>query len=80
MSEIPSTPDCRAAFEKIDGYADRELSEIEMMAVKRHLEECPPCQQYFHVHEGVKRLVHRNACPEKAPQQLIERIKKSLLQ
>jgi mycothiol system anti-sigma-R factor len=79
MSWSPNKPACRDCFDKLDSYVDRELSEVEMMSVRRHLDDCPPCQEFFHVHEGVKNLIHRNACPEKAPQRLIDRIKKSLL-
>jgi mycothiol system anti-sigma-R factor len=80
MNWPPDKPTCREAYDKLETYVDRELNEVEMAAVMQHLDTCPPCQRFFHVHEGVKKLVHRNACPEKAPGYLIDRIKKSLFQ
>jgi anti-sigma factor RsiW len=43
---IPLT--CAAVHRRLAGYHDDELPIQERMAVRQHLEECPPCQRQFH--------------------------------
>jgi mycothiol system anti-sigma-R factor len=74
----PECTTCEGAMQKLHQYVDRELSEAELTAVRGHLEDCPPCQGHFDFEEQLKLLVHRKACPEKAPQQLLSRVLGSL--
>jgi mycothiol system anti-sigma-R factor len=74
----PLRSDCQVMLEKLHQYVDRELTEGELRSVKQHLDDCPPCQRHFDFEERFKVLVHRKACPERAPQQLLTRILGSL--
>jgi mycothiol system anti-sigma-R factor len=65
-------------MQKLHGYVDRELTTVELLAVKQHLDDCPPCQRHFDFEEQMKQLVHRKACPERAPQELLNKILGSL--
>jgi mycothiol system anti-sigma-R factor len=65
---------CSDAMVRLYSYVDRELSEVEMVQVQRHLEDCPPCAKHFVFEEDVKRLVHMKACTERAPHELIAKI------
>ena len=76
----PDCTTCEGTMQKLHEYVDRELSMGELEAVKQHLDDCPPCQRHFDFEEQLKLLVHRKACPERAPQQLLNRILGSLKQ
>ncbi len=52
MSECEHS-NCKEAFEKLDDYLDRVLSEDEMKAVKVHLEKCSHCADEFQFEESV---------------------------
>ena len=65
---------CHDALNVLHSYVDRELTEVDLVVVQQHLDDCPPCAKHFHFEEDVKRLVHNKACPERAPQELIARI------
>jgi len=65
---------CDQTMERLHSYVDRELNDFEMAEVKKHLDDCPPCEQHFEFNLQVKRLVHTKGCPEKAPKALVERI------
>jgi len=71
-------PDCLIALNRMQPYVDRELTPGEMEEVRRHLDECPPCAKYFDLEESFKMLVRRNACPERAPAGLVQRILQNL--
>jgi mycothiol system anti-sigma-R factor len=72
--------DCGGAMDKLHSYVDRELTQVELGEVRRHLEDCPPCARHFDFEEQLKLLVHRKACPETAPQQLLSKILASIKQ
>jgi mycothiol system anti-sigma-R factor len=71
---------CHETMQRLNSYVDRELSDFELVEVKKHLDDCPPCEQHFEFNVRVKRLVRTKACPEKAPQELLQQILKSLKQ
>jgi len=79
MSDADCTT-CEGTMQRLHEYVDRELSPTELGAVKQHLEDCPPCQRHFDFEEQLKLLVHRKACPERAPGQLLNRILGNLRQ
>lgn len=72
--------DCAGAMDRLHQYVDRELSETDLAEVKRHLDDCPPCERHFHFEENLKLLVHQKACPERAPAHLLSRILGNLKQ
>lgn len=76
----PGCATCEGTMQKLHEYVDRELTAEDLEAVKRHLGDCPPCQRHFDFEEQLKLLVHRKACTERAPKQLLNRILGSLKQ
>ena len=74
MRDLSHKPACRMAMAKLEPFVDRELSELEMVEVRHHLEDCPPCQHYFEFQERLKMLVYRGCSEDRAPEQLVSRI------
>jgi mycothiol system anti-sigma-R factor len=69
---------CKDCLEKLDGYVDRELSDAEVEEVRRHLRDCPPCDDYFQLQAGVKRLVKVCCDQGEAPAQLRKKLNQIL--
>jgi mycothiol system anti-sigma-R factor len=71
---------CNQTMERLHSYVDRELTEFELIEVRKHLDDCPPCEKHFEFEVNVKRLVHNKGCPEKAPRELLQQILRNLKQ
>ncbi|MGH7904616.1 MAG: mycothiol system anti-sigma-R factor [Candidatus Dormibacteraceae bacterium] len=69
---------CRDCVEKLDGFVDRELSDAEVLEVRRHLKDCPPCEDRFHLEVEVKRLVRTCCSSDRAPDSLREKLREIL--
>lgn len=67
---------CDKTIRQLSGYMDRELSDSDVTKVRRHLEDCPPCEQLFEFQAGMKRLVRRECCTDEAPARLREWVRK----
>jgi mycothiol system anti-sigma-R factor len=63
---------------KLERYVDRELTPAEVVEVRRHLEECPPCDERFRFESGVQRLVKVCCGQETAPVELREKLREIL--
>lgn len=63
-------PDCRAVVEQIYAYLDGELDERDVVRLKQHLEECPPCVTEYERDQLLKALVRRSCACEQAPEKL----------
>ena len=48
---------CDDCLECLDGYVDRELTDVELAEVRKHLADCPPCEDYYKLQTNLKRLV-----------------------
>lgn len=64
---------CGEVARRLQQFVDRELNAEEVVEVRRHLDECPPCHHLFEFEGDMRRLVRR-ACSEVAPTYLRERI------
>ena len=53
--------DCDETAERLNLYLDRELSDADVVQVREHLSECPPCERIFDFQAEVKRLVRSPA-------------------
>jgi mycothiol system anti-sigma-R factor len=51
---------CRECIEKLQPYLDRELSDMELVAVEQHLEECGHCADAFQFVGSVLQVVGRS--------------------
>ncbi len=70
--------DCTDCMKKLDRYVDRELTDEEIEEVRRHLSDCPPCEDRFRLEAHVKRLVKVCCDQGKAPTHLRERLRQIL--
>lgn len=61
---------CAQTIRQLSGYIDRELSEAEVVKVKEHLDDCPPCVQVYEFQAEMKRLVRKECCTDEAPRRL----------
>lgn len=69
---------CRDCLESLDTYLDRELTDAELAEVKRHLTDCPPCEDLYQLKAHVKRLV-KVCCDEgQAPEHLRSKLRQIL--
>ncbi len=66
---------CDDMAERLYPYLDRELSPEEMVAVKRHLQDCPPCRRWFVFEENILRYVGECGRKVRAPAELAARIR-----
>ncbi len=69
---------CGDCEDKLEAYADRELSEKELAEVKRHLEACPPCEHRYEFQAELKRVVRVCCEQDKAPPELREKLRQIL--
>jgi mycothiol system anti-sigma-R factor len=69
---------CRDCLENLDPYLDRELTDAELEEVKRHLADCPPCDDHYQLKVGLKRLVKVSCDKGEAPAQLRSRLRQIL--
>jgi len=73
-------PNKRECFEMLqlilDGEATREQKDH---FLKTHLEECMPCYRNYHLEVAIRELL-RTKCTGNAPQELVEDIKRKVVQ
>jgi mycothiol system anti-sigma-R factor len=65
---------CDGCQEKLERYVDRELTDQELSEVRGHLERCPPCEDRYQLHAGLKRLVKLSCDQGTAPPTLREKL------
>ncbi len=69
---------CREVITEVYLYLDLECSEDRRAVIKRHLEECSPCLREYGIEQEVKALVGRCCGQEKAPAELVARLRAKL--
>jgi mycothiol system anti-sigma-R factor len=69
--------DCDHAYLRVYHYLDGEMTVWKRRAIKRHLDECPPCAQGFDFEIEIRRVV-AISCAEEAPEALRHRIGEAL--
>jgi mycothiol system anti-sigma-R factor len=69
--------DCREALARLHLYLDGECEAALENAVRRHLEDCPPCDDRAGFERELRAIVARK-CKDAAPHGLIERVIASL--
>lgn len=76
----PGPFDCQAVFQRLDDYLDRELTADEMMQVRAHLDLCEVCAREHRFEATVIAAVRAKLGQVRAPQALIDRVRRSLEQ
>lgn len=66
--------ECEKALARMAGFLDRELSEVEMAQVERHLEECSWCKDAFRFEGSILTFVRRACDEEPVPADLEAKI------
>ena len=69
---------CQDCLDKLDRYLDRELTDAEVEEVKRHLGDCPPCEDLYQLQVNLKRLVKVCCDQGTAPEHLRSRLRQIL--
>jgi mycothiol system anti-sigma-R factor len=69
---------CTDCLEKLDQYVDRELTDSELAEVRRHLEDCPPCEDHYQLQVHMRRVVKVCCDQGVAPEQLRSRLRQIL--
>ncbi len=65
--------DCTEVLERVFSFIDNELPSADSVQIQRHLDECGPCLQKYHLERTVKMLVQRS-CSEQAPPDLRQKV------
>jgi mycothiol system anti-sigma-R factor len=79
MSEFSSKPpikaECAEVLAEVWALLDGECSAETQAKLRQHLEDCPPCFQYYGLEERLKLLISTKCRGERAPQSLRERVR-----
>jgi len=74
-SEPTVKPECAEVLAEVWTLLDGECSPEAQAKLKQHLEDCPPCFQFYGLEERMKLLVSTKCRGERAPQSLRERLR-----
>jgi mycothiol system anti-sigma-R factor len=79
MSEFSSEPsikpECAEVLAEVWALLDGECSAEKQAKLRQHLEDCPPCFQYYGLEERMKLLISNKCRGERAPESLRERLR-----
>jgi len=81
MTGMPSStglhPHCEDLAERIELFLDGELDEVQARELDQHLDDCLPCTSERELRARLRELV-RQGCVERAPVELVERVRARL--
>jgi len=72
-------PHCEDLAERIERFLDGELDAAETRELDSHLDDCLPCTEERELRARLRQLV-RVGCAERAPAELVERVRTRLLE
>ncbi len=79
MSEFSSNPpikaECAEVLAEVWALLDGECSAETQAKLRQHLEDCPPCFQYYGLEERLKLLISTKCQGERAPESLRARLR-----
>jgi mycothiol system anti-sigma-R factor len=70
----PHETPCTEVLERVYGYLDAELGDVDCAKIRQHLDECGPCLREYGLEEAVKRLVAKHCGCDPAPADLRAKI------
>lgn len=70
----PHDAPCDEVLGRVYEYLDHELALVDVVEVRRHLDECGPCLAKFGLEQAVKDLVRRSCANDAPPEGLRERV------
>ncbi len=74
----PKTWGCQPSLEDLYSYLDGVMEPERQTMVQNHLGACPGCDDYFHFHSGLQKLVGTR-CQSELPRDLPERVFKAIV-
>jgi anti-sigma factor (TIGR02949 family) len=74
MSHHHTEAGCRQVLELLSEFVDDELSSAERESLARHLNACPPCEEFLKTFQAARALC-REALMERMPEELKERLR-----
>jgi mycothiol system anti-sigma-R factor len=63
----PHETPCTEVLDRVYGYIDGELGDLDCAKIKQHLDECGPCLREYGLEEAVKKLVAKHCGRDPAP-------------
>jgi mycothiol system anti-sigma-R factor len=73
--EPPVKAECAEVLAEVWALLDGECSAETQAKLRKHLEDCPPCFQYYGLEERIKLLIATKCRGERAPESLRERLR-----
>lgn len=70
----PHETPCTEVLDRVYGYLDGELADLDCAKIRQHLDECGPCLREYGLEEAVKRLVQKHCGCDAAPAALRAKI------
>jgi mycothiol system anti-sigma-R factor len=70
----PHETPCTEVLDRVYGYLDGELADMDCAKIRQHLDECGPCLREYGLEEAVKRLVAKHCGCDPAPANLRAKI------
>ena len=71
---------CEEALHDIYLLLDKECSPERDAALRKHIEDCPPCLEEYGIDEAIKKLLARKCGGDHAPSELKSRLRASIRQ
>ena len=63
----PHETPCTEVLDRVYGYLDGELADLDCAKIRQHLDECGPCLREYGLEEAVKRVVQKHCGCDPAP-------------
>jgi len=70
----PHETPCTEVLDRVYGYLDGELEDLDCAKIRQHLDECGPCLREYGLEEAVKRVVQKHCGCAPAPAELRAKI------
>ncbi len=70
----PHETDCDEVLDRLYEFIDYEMDSTNRAQIERHLAECGPCLNEYHLERIVRKLLTRSCCSEHAPEALRSRV------
>jgi mycothiol system anti-sigma-R factor len=70
----PHETPCTEVLDRVYGYLDGELDDLDCAKIRQHLDECGPCLREYGLEEAVKRVVQKHCSCDPAPAELRAKI------
>ena len=66
----PHETPCTEVLDRVYGYLDGEIGDLDCSKIKEHLDECGPCLREYGLEEAVKKLVGKHCGCDPVPADL----------